>query len=450
MSNRGPLAFEENDDGDLAARRGAGGLVSGLAPLVADTDTTWMAAAMSDGDRAAAARGVVEADHLRVRLLDIDPSTYRAHYDVVCNATLWFAYHGLFDLARRPRIDRRWREAWSAYRAVNEAFADAAVDAAPNGAAVLVQDYHLALLAPRLVERRPDVAVVHFSHTPFCSPDGLRVLPDDAGRELLEGMAASRVCTFHSERWADAFAASCRSVLGRAPSTAVTPLVPDPDDVKRVAGSEACARAAERLDVEIGDRQLILRVDRVELSKNLLRGFHAYDDLFARYPQWRERVVFAAFVYPSREGLPEYLAYRQEVEGLIDQINRRWATPGWTPILYDPSDDFPRSVAALRRYDVLLVNPIRDGQNFVAFEGVHVNERDGVLVLSTEAGAWDVLGGAGAVGLNPFDVYGTADAMAEALAMDGDERRRRADSLRAVASSRTPADWLNDQLQLAG
>jgi trehalose 6-phosphate synthase len=450
MSNRGPLAFEETDDGELAFRRGAGGLVSGLAPLVADTDTTWIAAAMSDSDRAAAAGGVVEADHLKVRLLDLDPAMFRAHYDVVCNATLWFAHHGLFDLARRPRIDQRWREAWSAYRIVNEAFADAAAEAAPEGAAVLVQDYHLGLVAPRLRERRPDLGVVHFSHTPFSSPDGLRVLPDSAVGELLEGMSASHTCTFHSGRWAEAFAASCRSWLGREPATAVTPLLPDPDDVRKVAGSDTCDEEAARLESTIGDRLFVLRVDRVELSKNLLRGFQAYDDLFARYPEWRGRVVFGAYVYPSREALPEYLAYRQEVEGLIERVNRRWETPGWTPILFDPSDDFPRSVAALRRYDALLVNPIRDGQNFVAYEGPHVNERDGVLVLSTEAGAWDLLGEAGAMGINPFDVGATTDALAAALEMTAAERRQRADSLRAAAARRTPADWLADQLAMAG
>jgi trehalose 6-phosphate synthase len=449
LSNRGPLSFDAGDDGEVAVRRGAGGLVSGLAPVVSGTDTIWLAAAMSEGDRAAAQQGVIDAERLRVRLLDIDPEDFRAYYDVVCNATLWFAHHGLFDLARRPRIDGRWREAWAAYQRVNEAFAEAAAEAAPPGAAVLVQDYHLALVAPRLLARRPDVAIVHFSHTPFSAPDGLRVLPDDVARELLDAMSVCHACTFHSERWAEAFAASCEMALGRRPATGVTPLLPDPDDMKKTAGSEACAAEGQRLDDEIGDRRLIVRVDRIELSKNLLRGFHAYDDLLERYPEWRERVVFGAFVYPSREGLAEYLAYRQEVEGLIDLVNRRWSTSDWTPILFDSSDDYPRSVAALQRYDVLLVNPIRDGLNFVAFEGPNVNQRHGALALSTEAGAWELLGRAGALAVNPYDVAGTADVLARALRMDDADRTRRAESLRSEAASRTPADWLADQLALA-
>jgi trehalose 6-phosphate synthase len=290
---------------------------------------------------------------------------------------------------------------------------------------------------------------VHFSHTPFSAPDGLRVLPQEMAIELLDGMADNRACTFHTGRWADNFRQTCLRYLGTEPRTGVTPLVPDPADVGSVVGSEACVAEGERLDELVGDRQVILRVDRVELSKNLLRGFHAYDDLFVRHPGWRERVVFLAFVYPSREGLPEYLAYRQEVEGLIERINQRWGTTSWTPIVYDPDDNFARSVAALQRYDVLLVNPILDGLNFVAVEGVYVNDRNGVLVLSTEAGAWDLLGRQGAISLNPFDVQATTDTLATALAMDDDERRRRAESLRAAATLR-PADWLDGQLAAAG
>ena len=292
------------------------------------------------------------------------------------------------------------------------------------------------------------MATVHFSHTPFCAPDGLRVLPDPMAVELLEGMSSNAVCTFHSGRWADNFRDTSRRYLGREPVTGVTPLVPDPADMGDVAASEECAVEGRRLDDLIGDRRVILRVDRVELSKNLLRGFLAYDELLARAPEWRGRVVFVAFVYPSRESLPEYQAYRQEVEGLIERINQRWSTDDWTPIVYDPTDDFPRSVAALQRYDVLLVNPIRDGLNFVAVEGVHVNQRDGVLVLSTEAGVWDLLGAHGAVSLNPFDVEATTDAIAGALAMAPAERTRRAGSLRAAAT-RTPADWLAGQLDAA-
>lgn len=448
-SNRGPLSFRVDEGGDLVARRGAGGLVSGLAPLVAGTDATWLAAAMGEGDRLAAERGVVEAEGMRARLLPIDPATYRMAYDVVCNATLWFLHHSLYDLTRRPRFDTRFREAWEAYRQVNRTFADAVVAEAPEGAAVLVQDYHLALVGGMVREQRPDLRTVHFSHTPFASPDMWRVLPDDLGAELLAGMAGHHACGFHSRRWAEAFAACCAEQLGEVPTTFVSPLASDPDDLSSVAGSPACDEAVARLDATLGDRAFLVRVDRIELSKNILRGFAAFDDLLERYPEWRGRVVFGAFVYPSREGLPEYLAYRQEVETVVRRLNERWATPDWTPVLFDPSDDFPTSVAALRRADAFLVNPIRDGLNLVAIEGPLVNDRDALLLLSPEAGVWDQLGDV-ARRVHPYDISGTADAIAAALSVPGAERAAEGRALRERATARTPADWMADQLAAAG
>ena len=451
VSNRGPISFR-HEDGALVARRGAGGLVSGLAPLVAGTDTLWLAAALSDADREAARSGITEAEGLRVSLLDVDPSQHRMAYDVVCNATLWFCLHGLFDLARRPRIDGRWREAWDACRSVNDAFATATAELAPEGAAVLVQDYHLALVGPKLRTLRPDVRSVHFMHTPWCDPDGLRPLPDDVAAQIVGGIAGHHSSTFHTQRWATAFKASCRSVLGTEakPSVAVTPLAADPDDLAKAARSPHCAARRDELREVVGDRKLLVRVDRIELSKNLLRGFHAFDDLLERHPEWRGRVVFAALLYPSREGLADYLAYRQEVDGLVARLNDKWSTPDWTPIMLQSTDDYPRSIAALQLADVVLVNPIRDGLNLVAMEGVLVSERASALVLSTEAGAWELVRDAGAIGINPFDVGATADALHLALSIDPSEREARHRRLRAVVTARTPRDWLREQLAAAG
>jgi len=449
VSNRGPLSFREDHDGRLVARRGAGGLVSGLGPLLVGTDALWVAAAMTDGDRKAAAAGVVDAEDFHVRLLSVDPETYRLAYDVVSNQTLWFVHHGLYDLPRTPAFGRELREAWHAYRVVNEAFADAVAEVAPPGAAVLVQDYHLGLLSLSLAERRPDLAAVHFSHTPFATPTWLRVLPEHIAGEVVSGLAAHRACGFHTRGWAGDFLACAREVLALSPTTFVSPLPTDADDMRRAAATPACDAALAEIDEEVGDRRVIARVDRIELSKNLLRGFLSFDDLLDRWPEWRERVVFVASVYPSRTGVPAYLDYQDEVERLVARVNERWATPGWTPIVYDTRDDYPRSVAVLRRADVLLVNPIRDGLNLVAKEGGIVNERDAVLCLSREAGVWDEVGEA-AVQVPPFDIAGTADALDLALRMPADERRARATLLRTLAAARKPADWLVDQLAAAG
>jgi len=448
VSNRGPLSFTRSADG-LVARRGAGGLVSGLAPLVAGTDTTWIAAALSEGDRAAAAEGLIEAEDMRVRTLAIDATVLRMAYDTICNSTLWFLHHGLHDLSRRPVIDAGWHEAWEAYRSYNRTFADVVAEEAPHDAIVLVQDYHLTLLAPHLRDHRPDITIVHFSHTPFAPPMQMRVLPRYAATELLEGMAAHHACGFHSRRWATDFEASCNEIIGRRPSTFVSPLAPDPSDMMKVAASDACNNAVAEIDNSVGDRQLIVRVDRIELSKNLLRGMRAYDSMLTDRPDLRGRVVFRSLGYPSRDGLPEYLAYRQEVEALADVVNHRWSTPGWTPIELDLTDNFPVSVAHLRRYDVLFINPIRDGLNLVAEEGPIVNERHGTLVLSREAGVHDQLEGA-AISINPYDIEEQARALADALDRTTQQRAEAAADLKRRSLSRTPADWFADQILAGG
>lgn len=448
VSNRGPLSFSYEADGEVKATRGAGGLVSSLGPLVRNTGATWMAAALSPADREAARSGVIDAEGYRYRAIAVDAKLFRQYYDVVSNATLWFLYHGLFDLSRRPRLDRHWHEAWDAYRRVNEAFAEAVIDEAPEGATVLVQDYHLALVGTWLAQQRRDLRSVHFSHVPFCEPGAVRMLPTAVAEELLGGMASHVSCGFHSARWARSFVACCKEVLGFEPDTFVSPLAPDEDDLAKVAASEECGQEMTWLQETLRGRRLILRVDRIELSKNLLRGFWAFDELLRDHPEWRGQVVFAAFVYPSREGLPEYLAYRQEVESLARLINDRWATADWTPVLLKTTDNFPRSVAALRSYDVLLVNPVRDGLNLVAKEGPLLNETDGVVALSREAGSWEELGPY-VLEVNPFDVSGTAEALATGLAMGPEERAVRAAALKAAAASRTPSQWLDDQVAAA-
>lgn len=442
-SNRGPLSFTTDQSGRLVMTKGGGGLVSSLGPAVRNTGATWVAAAISEADRTAAPTGIVEAGGFRVRSLAIDPDAYRQFYDVVANATLWFLHHHLFDLPRRPHVDQHWRAAWGAYREVNRAFAEAVAKEAAEGATVLVHDYHLALVGATLSELRPDLRTAHFNHTPFSEPAMLRVLPDDVALELLDGLAGYGACGFHSARWARAFVHCCEEALVTPPPVFVAPAVADAEGLAQAAASEECARELARLEEEVGDRRVLGRVERIELSKNLLRGFLSFEEVLRSHPEWRERVVFAAHVYPSRSTLPDYLAYRLEVQAIVERINHTWATPGWTPILLDMSDSFPRSVATLRRCDVLLVNPIRDGLNLVAKEGALLNERDAVLVLSRETGVFEELGAA-ALEVNPFDVAATAEALHTALGMDAAERRERATRLREAAGRRTPHDWLGE------
>lgn len=443
-SHRGPVSFVQTATG-FEQRRGAGGVVSALRPLLAGTDARWIAAAIDDDDRAALAAGETAGDEFAVRMLPLDPHAHRLHYEVVSNATLWFLHHGLFDLPRRPRFDRRFREAWDGYREVNAMFARAVDEEAAEGEIVLVHDYHLSLVPRMLRERRPDLRPALFTHTPFCGPNSIRVLPDEPAREMLSSMAAVP-SGFHTPRWARAYEASARTVLG--PAAAVEPafataLGPDPEALAEAAASDDARAEVDRLTAAVGDRALLLRIDRIEPSKNILRGFAAYDLVLAEHPELRERVVFVALLYPSREGLADYLAYRQEVELAVDMINDRWSTSTWQPVLLDTEDNYARSIGALTHYDVLLVNPIRDGLNLVAKEGPVLNRRHGLLALSRDAGAFEELEGP-VFEVHPYDIAQTADALHAALTLDPGERARRSARTRELASARTPRDWLDD------
>jgi trehalose 6-phosphate synthase len=450
VSHRGPVGFVEEADGSFSTRRGGGGLVSALAPLLEGRDdVVWIAAAIGTGDRAALAAGAASAPGFDLHLLAPDEREHRLHYDVVSNATLWFLFHDLFDLPRRPRFDQHFRAAWDAYRAVNERFATEVAAAAGEGDVVLVQDLHFLLLPGMVRAARPDLRVAHFMHTPFCGPDSVRVLPDHVAVEVLTSMATAPV-GFHTERWAGAYRACVEAVLGDPPAagTFVTSFGPDPDALAATAASDAARQAGAALDAELGDCKLVFRTDRIELSKNIVRGFLAYDRLLELRPEWRGAVVFAAFVYPSREGLADYLAYRQEVEQAARRVNERWATEDWQPVLLDTRDDFARSVAGLRRADVVLVNPLRDGLNLVAKEGPLLSTRDAVVCLSRGAGAFDELA-EDVVEVHAYDIEQTAEALHRALSMDVEERERRAKALRAAAGAQPASRWLEEQVARA-
>jgi trehalose 6-phosphate synthase len=450
-SQRGPVSFSAEPDGRFAARRGAGGVVSALAPLVAATpDACWFAAAGSADDRAAVRAGAARVEGLDFRLLDVDEEARRLQVDIVCNSTLWFLYHGLFDHTRRPRFDARFREAWAGYVTVNEQFADAIPSAAPDGDVVVVNDYHLALVPALLRARRPDLRVVHFSHTPFCGPNTIRVLPDEVA-EAICGALAGGPAGFHTQRWADAFSASARAVLGAPPARApfVASLGPDVDALEAARAQAEVADARDALDGLLDDRIAIARVDRIEPSKNIVRGFLAYDVLLDARPDLRGRIVFVARMYPSRQGLAEYLAYQNEVEQVVDRVNERWATASWQPIVLDARDDYARTIATLERFDVLLVNPVRDGLNLVAKEGPVLNRRDGVVCLSREAGAYDELSSAVEM-VHPYDLDQTAAALAAAIDLEPAARTERAARLRTLVTARNPRVWLDDLVARAG
>ena len=462
------MVYERGTDGSRVARRGGGGLVTALGGLLAHHDVTWIASAMSDEDRAIAAEhegSFVETardgSDYRLRFVAHSPEAYDAYYNVVANPTLWFLQHYLWGLGDAPTFDDALHQAWcEGYVPVNEAFAAATLEelAQEPEAAVLFHDYHL-YLAPGLVrEARPDALTSHFVHIPWPEPDYWHALPAELRVAIHEGVLANDVVGFHTERWRKAFFGSCKALLGADVDAVAgtvehggrrTRVVARPIGVD-VAEFEAAREAPEVLEREralFSDRpeRLILRVDRIDPAKNIVRGFQAYTLLLERHPELRGKVRMAALVAPSREDIAEYADYARAVEAAAREVNERFGEAGWTPLDLDIADDFQRSVAGYKQFDVLFVNSVFDGLNLVAKEACLVNERDGVLVLSENAGAHEQLG-EWAVTVNPLDVSGQADALYAALTFDSSERRRRAEAIRKNVRTHDIREWVDAQL----
>jgi trehalose 6-phosphate synthase len=453
VSNRGPVSYGRAADGTRTARRGGGGLVTALRSLVQYHDVTWIASAITEEDRAAAGETfdetAADGSPYRLRLVAHDRQAYDWYYNVVANPMLWFVQHSLWELPYTPKIDAAFHRAWAeGYVAVNASFAaavDAELERTPD-AAVFFHDYHL-YLAPRMVrERRPDSALMHFVHIPWPQPDYWSVFPKEARCAIHDGLTANDVIGFHTERWRRNFIYSVRELLGEdiTAKTVTAPISVDVAEFVGLAQSEAVLRAEQEI-LAGRPEKLVVRVDRTDPSKNIVRGFRAFELYLDAHPEMHRRVGMLALLDPSRQDIPEYAEYLGAIQREARRVNDRFQQSGWRPIDLEIADDFAKSVAAYKQFDVLLVNAIFDGMNLVAKEAPLVNERDGVVVLSENAGAHAELG-EWALTVNPFDVEGQAEAIENALAMDADERRGRLNAIRTHVREHDLNRWTNTLL----
>ena len=447
VSNRGPISYGR-EGGERTAKRGAGGLVTALAPLVSHHDVTWIASAVSDEDRVAAAEGTIEEEAAggwpyRLRLVEHLGSAYDLYYNVIANPVLWFLQHGLWERKHDPDHDLgcAWEEG---YLRVNESFAAAVVDELDDqpDAAVLFHDYHL-YVAPALVrEQRPETPVAHFTHIPWVEPAAWSVLPEVIVRRIHECLLAADVVGFHTERWRHAFLECCRELGLDVDEEHITahPISIDPDEFLALARSGHVQERERELEARRPE-QLILRVDRTDPSKNVPRGLEAFGRLLERRPDLRGRVGMLALLDPSRQEIPEYVEERRRIEEAAAAVEA--AFPG--ALTLEIADDFAASVAGYKQFDVLLVNAVMDGLNLVSKEAPTVNERNGVVALSVNTGAYEELA-QWVVPVEPLDIDATADALEQALALSEDDRRARIEALRAHVREHDLERWIAAQL----
>jgi len=465
VSNRGPVTFQ--DDGSV--KRGTGGLVTALTGLASHRDAIWIASAMTDRDSEVSEEHggrpfSVEAPHggeFRVRFVASDPDAYDAFYNVFANPMLWFIQHYLWDQSNAPDIRRQEVEAFElGYNAVNEDLARAVLEEIDGSEepVVMVHDYHLYTLPAMVRSARPDVFLHHFIHIPWTQSDAWRVLPTSIRTQIFEGLLANDIIGFHTRSYRRNFLQCCRDLMDldvdmdsgvvhledREVWVRAYPLPIDWRATQDVAARDRVSEFEEEL-LQRRREFSILRVDRADLSKNVLRGFTGFDIFLEQHPEFSERITFTAQLMPSRTDVPEYAEYLERIEALVAVVNQRHGTPDWMPIELKLRDDLEEAMASYKHYDVMMINAMFDGMNLVAKEGPLVNERDGVSILSENTGAHAELGEF-SLSVNPFDVQELADAIHTALTMPREERARRARGLEEIVTSRDPGDWIDEQI----
>jgi trehalose 6-phosphate synthase len=473
-ANRGPVGFSIGPDGEREQHRGSGGLVTALNALAPHLrDSVWICAPRTDEDRAVASdtpEGLLvesadsaDAAKQRVRLLELDQQRFYKYYSMISNPIIWFVQHNLWDLSNAPNITTVERDAFEeGYRAVNATFADAIVDeidAHAGSSTVMIHDYHLYLVGDMVRRARPDATLSHFVHIPWPQPDAWRVLPGWMRQEILLGLVGNDLVAFQTERHARNFLLTCEELLqlpvdytnssvwvnGRTVAVRSYPISIDAAQLESFAESEGVSQFEQALE-NVRREHLILRVDRTDLSKNILRGFIAYDRMLDKHPDVAGRVTFLAILQPSRQDVIEYAEYTERILRLVADINLKHGNVEWQPIDLRMEENLAQAVAAYRLFDVLMVNPVQDGLNLVAKEGMLLNQRDGVLVLSEHAGVHEEIG-AYALSVHPVDVEQQADALYEGLFMPRAERRRRRDASVRVIRRNGLAEWFTMQVE---
>lgn len=468
-SNRGPVQYDLQDDGTLTAQRGSGGMVTALLATAEIVPMTWVATAMTEGDRRAAVES--DGDLLRspgedvyVKFVTVPNAIYQRHYYVFCNPLLWFIQHFMWNTPRTPNIGRAVYEAWeSGYIPVNQAIADAVIEQAgksPEAPVIMLHDYHLYLTPAMIRHVVPEATVLHFTHIPWPGPRYWGLLPDFMRHRIHESMCAADIVGLQTRSDAQNFMHCAENILGaevdyhectvrlhgHTTNVRAYPISIDAGGLLQFKDSPEVQGYVAKLRPFMGRDQTIVRVDRSEPSKNIIRGLRAWELLLERYPDFRGRVNYLQFLVPSRSELGVYQTYTDEIFELVESINDHFGDVDWQPIRVFYEENYPQAIAGMTQYDVLLVNPIIDGMNLVSKEGPLVNKGDGVVILSEMAGSFEQLE-EHILHISPTDLEGTVRALHRALTMPVKERREHAAALRRIIEEQDIVHWLEAQFR---
>jgi trehalose 6-phosphate synthase len=472
-TNRGPVEYYLTQNNTLKSRRGSGGVITALIDAGNQMEMSWVAMAMTEGDRLAVKeaqqqkkRGEsppIRGQKVRLHYVAISKAAYRKHYEQVSNQLLWFLQHYLLNPTEDSTTAARIQDAWeNGYRVANQAIADAVIaeiESETTIPVVMLHDYHL-YLAPRMIrQKHPTIVMEQFIHIPWPDVRCWHFLPSNIAQDIYRGMVGNDIIGFQTERDARNFLEGARTLLdgavvdfeegaiwwqGHRTQTRAYPISISVTAERKVVNSAAGRRAAAEIQPLLSE-QTIMRVDRIEPTKNIVRGFQAYGQMLEEHPELHGKVTFLAFLVPSRQSLPEYKRYTADVAKVIDEVNQKYGTKNWQPIQPFYGNDRTRALAAMQYYDVLLVNPIIDGMNLVAKEGPVVNQKNGILVLSRTVGAFQQLGKA-CIPTSPTDIKETAEALYKALTLPIEARRSKAAMAQLIVERQDLSAWMQRQI----
>jgi trehalose 6-phosphate synthase len=472
-SNRGPFEYSVSD-GEITFRRGLGGLVTALTATADLMKATWVAMAMSDGDRRAMAHlNAIHGprfympcgDHdIKIRQVAIPEHSYAQHYVKISSELLWFTFHHMHELATRLTPEHVAMEAWTnGFRVANQAIANAVSEEIGSDApstVLMIQDCFL-FLVPGLIRRRfPSVIMQHFLHWPWPDPRYLSLLPSYITTSIYSSLLANDIIGLQTDLDVRNFLDGASVLLDDAEadydSRTVTwrghhvlvrayPVSISVKDEHAIVESQAGLAELQKLEPYLG-KKVVMRVDRLDPIKNVIPGFYAFAKMIDDHPELREEVVFLAFLVPTRESAPSYQQYARDVRRVIHKINQQYSTPNWQPVQAFVGNNRTRALAALQEFDVLLVSPRIEGMNLVSKEGAVLNRRNGVLVLSRSAGSFHQLRHA-CLPICSTDTNEIARALYQALVLPKDERAALAAQAREETERHDLYEWLERQIQ---
>ena len=423
------FAISNRTAADPASR--AGGLAVAVWESLKSTGGVWAGWSGQTCETPPRGATVFRDDGVEFLLTDFTQEEFDGFYLRYANSVLWPVFHYRVDLAQFDH------EAFETYVAVNQRIANIVAERLQEGDSVWVHDYHFLLIADCLRRAGWDGPTGFFLHIPFPAPEIFQAIPEH--QWIARALTAYDVIGVQSRRDAENLSSylinDCSgteradgaiSVFGREVKIKAYPIGIDANAFREAADSEEARIAAEQISRFLGNRQLVIGVDRMDYSKGLPERFEAVGELFDVYPELHGKVSVTQIAPPSRSKVEEYKQLRTELDGLAGRINGDYGDLDWIPLRYLARSYDRKQLAGLFRIaSVGLVTPLRDGMNLVAKEFVMAQEEGdpGVLILSEFAGAAEQLEGAMIV--NPHDRSKLAETIHVALTMPLEERQDR-------------------------